>query len=52
MSPDMSMIPAPSTPTIAGQAAHSRAGDQEALPSVSVARIRCSLSPAIQPRYP
>ncbi len=49
MSPDMSITPAPSTPTIWGHTAHIPAEDHEPAPvSASAARIRPSLSPAIQ----
>ncbi|HEY2127389.1 MAG TPA: hypothetical protein VGH77_09405 [Streptosporangiaceae bacterium] len=45
MSPDISMTPAPSTWTIAGQATHSRAADQASPLSAISAMIRCSLLP-------
>ena len=52
MSPDISMTPAPVTPTIPGHAPHSCAGDQVFPPADSAARIRRSLTPAISGTTP
>src|ERR1039457_4514180 len=52
MSLDMSMTPAPFTPTIPGHTAHSRAEDHASPPPDSAASIRCSLSPAISATQP
>jgi len=48
ISPDISMTPAPVTPTISGHAPQSRAEDHPFPPADSAAKIRWSLSPAIQ----
>ena len=45
--PDMSMTPAPVTPAICGNMAHSRAADNPSPPAPSSAKIRRSRSPGI-----
>jgi hypothetical protein len=52
MSPDMSITPAPLTPTIGGHAPHTPDEVQASPQSSSAARIRCSRSSAIQRRVP
>ena len=52
MSPDMSMTPAPLTPTIPEHAPHSWADDQPSPPADNAAMTRCSRSPGIQQHDP
>jgi hypothetical protein len=53
MSPDMSITPAPFTPTIPGHTPHSRADDHASAPPLeSSATILRSLLPAIQRHLP
>jgi hypothetical protein len=52
MSPDISMTPAPVTPTIGGHAPQSRAEVQVSPPADSAARIRRSLTPGISGTTP